>query len=526
MSGGIHQQLQAYKIANFEGGKNTAFALHALLQNEVADLQNFHLEERGGLEKRQGYSFWKEGDTATTFPIVGLWQFRIPADNYLIRVQNGNVEQSTGPGAWTDITGAETITTTQDVRPVFATFRKTLVLTNGVDVPLKWTGTGDVTKIAQSFDATADVITKASTLVRHRESIVLGDVSTDTGGGTRFESAIWKSTAGTLDTWIDPAADDGFLQIEEGDGDSITCLLDVMGYLVVFKQHSIHRVSEFGSANVSRVQVSSSVGTPGPHTAVVVGTSIFFLDSSGRFWEYDPRGTNEDSLREISREKLGPTTFDTFLQDRFSEAFAYHDPTRNEIHWFLTESAGTETNVDYTYKIATGGFAPMRYTDNFNCVTRVLDDDNNPEMVGGTYNGEVYLIGDGSYNDDGTTFESFVTIRDVDFEQMEIHKMYRHLHLYTRIEESQDIVATQFNDFADAGQEYPITLTGGGDLLDSTFELDVSTLSGPGEKLTRQRLGGGARWTQIKISQTEDSFLKILAMLLLYVPRGVHQRDK
>lgn len=525
MSGGINQQLLAYKIANFEGGKNTAFALHALLENEVADLQNFHLEERGGLEKRQGYSFWASGDSATTFPIVGLWQFRIPTDNYLVRVQNSKVEYSVGGTPWTNITGTETITTTQDVRPVFATFRKNMILTNGVDIPLKWDGTGNVAKVNQDFDGVND-ITKAHTLVRHRESIVLGDVTTDEATETRYESAIWKSAAGTLDTWIDPATDDGFLQIEEGDGDSITCLLDVMGYLVVFKQHSIHRVSEFGSANVSRVQVSSSVGTPGPHTAVVVGTSIFFMDSSGHFWEYDPRGTNEDSLREVSREKLGPPTFDTFIASRFDEVFAYHDPNRNEIHWFLTENTGTETNVDYVLKIATRGFSLMRYTDNFNCLTRVLDDDNNPEMVGGTYNGEVFKLNNGLYSDNGTDYESFVTIRDVDFEQMEIHKMYRHLHIYTRIEASQAVIATQYNDFEDAGQEYNFTLTGSGDLLSSTFVLDTSTLSGPGEKLTRQRLGGGARWTQLKVSQTADEYLKILAMLLLYVPRGVHHRDK
>lgn len=59
-----------------------------------------------------------------------------------------------------------------------------------------------------------------------------------------------------------------------------------------------------------------------------------------------------------------------------------------------------------------------------------------------------------------------------------------------------------------------------------TFTLDTSTLSGPGENLTRRELSGGARWTQIKISQNEDAYLKILGIVIFYVPSGVHQEDK
>lgn len=58
-----------------------------------------------------------------------------------------------------------------------------------------------------------------------------------------------------------------------------------------------------------------------------------------------------------------------------------------------------------------------------------------------------------------------------------------------------------------------------------TFTLDTSTLSGPGENLTRQELFGGARWTQIKISQNDDQYLKILGLVIFYVPSGIHQGD-
>lgn len=518
------EQLEIYPIFNLEGGVNTRFSLHALLQNEAADMQNFHLEARGGIEKRKGYSKFITDDTPTTDPITGLWQHRIfGGTDYVFRIEDGNAWTTTG-ASWTDRTGAETISADPDDLVIAEVFRLNSIFTDGVNIPLKWDGSGNVEKISQAIDGGADTITKAYTLVRHRERIVLGNVTaTESAVSNAYESGIWGSTGGTLDDWVSRTTEDGFLELGSGDGDSITNLQDILGYLVAFKQRSFFRIEDFGSSTIDSKRVSGSVGCPGKHAAIVVGSYVYFIDSSGHFWQYDARqGDNPDALVELSRDKLGVRTTELILRDRLPYAWLHHDPDRDEIYCFITEEAGAETNVAWVYNITTKGFVPHRHAHTFNIGCNFIDTENNPYLLVGSYDGQVYQFDNTSLTDDGTSIECYLMIRHVDSGNLSIKKGYRWLHLYTRATESQDLTITHYHDFATAGDSYVVSVSGGGDLLDSTFILDQSALAGPGEKMTRVKLYGYDRWTQIKISQTVDEDLKILGLLLYYKPAGIH----
>ena len=174
---GTSGEFSVFPMFNFEEGLNTRFSLHALLQNEVAGIQNFHLEARGGVEKRAGYHKYITADTASGNEITGLWQHRSVDGDKVVKVENAAIFWDNA-GTWTDITNAEVISADQDKLVKAEIFKKTSIFTDGVNNLLKWTGSGNVVKALQSFDATGDTIEGAYTLTRHRERIVLGDPNT------------------------------------------------------------------------------------------------------------------------------------------------------------------------------------------------------------------------------------------------------------------------------------------------------------------------------------------------------------
>jgi hypothetical protein len=306
------------------------------------------------VEKRDGYTKHVTGDTATTNPITGLFRHDDGTTDVLVRVEGGDIDTSDNGGAWTAIEGTETISATATDLVIATQYVLNSIFTDGVNIPLKWTGTGNVAKIAQIIDAGTDTITRAYTLVRHEERIVLGNVkATISTVPTEFPSRIWASTIGTLDDW-EAEAHASTAEIEEGDGDTITNLQSILGYLVVFKQGSLHRIDNYGIAASQRRRKVAAVGTPGKHTAVAVGPFIYFLDVNGRLWVYDVRGDNEDSVVEISAPKLGKVTYDLLDTDRFKYSHLHYEPVRSEIYCFVTETGSSNTNLAWVYNTVSG----------------------------------------------------------------------------------------------------------------------------------------------------------------------------
>lgn len=447
------QQHAPISAFDFSGGLNSAFSKTLLAENELIDCENYHLDARGGLYKRAGYDEHLLGDSATGNAITGIWQHRTATSSAVLRIQGTRVDESSG-GTWVNRTGSEIVTPGQNNRWVFQTFRASSIFTNGVDIPLKWSS-GNVAKIARAIAAGADTIDKAGTLVRHRERIVLGDVTaTEASVQTRYESVIWPSQAGTLDTW--DAAPTGKIHIDQGDGDSITCLLDVGGFLVVFKQHSLHRVNDLGAAGVQDRLRIASVGTPGPHTAIVADDLVYFIDTLGRFWVYDVRqGDTPDALRELSRNKLGPTTLNAFVRDRLRYAHLFHDSDRNEIVFFMPQESSAQTNVAWVYNISTGGFTRDRWDVNWNVSTRYLDDDLNAVLLAGSFDGLVCELYTG-LTDNGKRIIPEAVTRPFNMGDMSVIKGLRWFDFYANAETAQDVGVTALFDFSASGPMYSV----------------------------------------------------------------------
>lgn len=465
----ISQRHIEVPIFDFSGGINTRARKTRLAATELEDALNCHLTAGGGLERRRGYAPYVTSDTATTFPIQGVWQHRTNTTNYVMRIQNAKVEYDNA-GTWTNITGAETVATGADNRWLFSTFRDYSVFTNGTNIPLKWNGTGNVAKIARAIGGGADTIDKCGTLVLHRERTVMGDVTaTETSVQTRYESVIWPSDSGTLDTWS--AAPVGKIHIDQGDGDSITNLQDVMGYLVVFKQHSLHRVSNLGvTGTQDRIRVAS-VGTPGRHTAIVVDTLVYFLDEEGQLWAYDARGDNEDSVVNLSSPKLGMSTLDNFVGLRLQHAHLFHDATRDEIYCFLTQDGATSNNVAWVYSRITGGFTRFQWNLSWNVSTSIETTGANV-ILAGSSTGLVAKLDFGT-DDNGTAFVYEFTESQKSGEgafegALGVVKGFRGLDMYTSAITGTPVSVdvSHYVDFSLSGPSYAIALLlSGGDTL-------------------------------------------------------------
>ena len=139
----------------FNGGLNSTAGSLSLKDNESSDLQNIDFDKFGSILKRNGYSVLSDGTYAVggsgpagtiTTQSDGLYWFEfddlgIPV-RYAINVTDGGVYYMDSlDGTWIDITGSVTLTAGSHCD--FETFNNKLYITNGVDKPVQWTGTGD-----------------------------------------------------------------------------------------------------------------------------------------------------------------------------------------------------------------------------------------------------------------------------------------------------------------------------------------------------------------------------------------------
>jgi hypothetical protein len=106
----------------------------------------------------------------------------------------------------------------------------------------------------------------------------------------------------------------------------------------------------------------------------------------------------------------------------------------------------------------------MRWAKDFNIALITRDSNEDILFVGGSSDGLVVDLNSGK-TDDGTTINPFYVTRWMDFGRLGQMKGMEGIYVGALLDESQVVKITQFLDFADAGSEYNLNLTGGGDTL-------------------------------------------------------------
>lgn len=428
-------------LSDFSGGWNTRKAPPFLAENELPRADNIQILSAGEIGKRGGYSRIGNNDSDTNI-VTGLAAFSTPTGTkHLVRTKNGNIEYYNA-GTWTDITAALTITTTGDIKHVFTAFRGVLFATNGTDIPWKWTGSGNATLIAQAIGGGADTIDKARAICSHRERVVLGDVTaTESAAQTRYESVIWPSDSGTADTWS--ASPTGKIHLGQGDGDSITCLLSLVGDLIAFKQNSIWRITDHGSSTQVARKIAD-VGTPSPHGAVVADGRVFFLSTDALLFMYDPRqGDTPDAVVELTTERIGPRSTQKVTKSRLPYSHLVHNEENNEVVCFLDD---TEVSSDtpaqaaaWVYNVRVGAWTRWRFgTRRINVSVYGWDPStSSPSIMYGSSDGFTLLGDYGGYDTNGVsnTVISLDVITAPSICETTAIKNWRWLYLYTNLQQ-------------------------------------------------------------------------------------------
>jgi len=138
------RRAQTRWLKNFQGYSDSIVPGGGL--TTTSDLLNVktrfgHVFGRGGMTKWNGIS------TSSGTDIIGLFNYRLASGTHRATRMLPAAFQEFSSGAWNAATGTA-LTGTQTSQPQYTIIDDTLIFTNGVDLPRKYTGTGNSSSIA------------------------------------------------------------------------------------------------------------------------------------------------------------------------------------------------------------------------------------------------------------------------------------------------------------------------------------------------------------------------------------------
>lgn len=146
---GLERNSKAIPFSTFRG-LNTKLSDISISSREASDLQNVLLQ-RETIDVRYGCDVFSntqmiEGGAAK--PATGIYQAVLSGATYQVVTSGTKIYSMNASGALTDITGAVTLTDSQNLLFSFATFKNSsgadiIVAANGTNAPIKWTGSGN-----------------------------------------------------------------------------------------------------------------------------------------------------------------------------------------------------------------------------------------------------------------------------------------------------------------------------------------------------------------------------------------------
>jgi len=227
---------------------------------------------------------------------------------------------------WDDITAALTITTSNHMD--FENFLNEVYMTNGTDLPVKWTGTGN----AVVMDVPS-LLTKAKFVKQFNNYLFLANVFVN---GTQHGSRIYWSGLKNTGTW----SATHFIEIALNDGQEITGIKVLADRLVIYKSRSIYNVFFTGDADIPFIlpgggKSGSQVGCAGGFTIQEVNNGHVFLSYDG-FYFYD--GANSFKISD----KIN-ATINALNTSRFNFSTSINQKNKNR-YWCSFTSSGQSTN--------------------------------------------------------------------------------------------------------------------------------------------------------------------------------------
>jgi len=467
----------------FGGGLNSTAGSLSVAPNEWSDLQNVDFDRFGSILKRNGYTALNTSAFNTSARWTGLKWFELAAGTRFIVGTAGNkiAKMDDLDGTWDDITGA--LTNTADNQTDFAIFRDNLLGTNGVDVPWKWTGSGNASAMTVPTGVTtakAIEVFQSYTMIAHV-----------TLSGVKHRSRIYWSALDEIGTW--DAAD--FNDVSRDDGQTIIAIKALADRLVIFKERSIYLAFFTGDPDIPFTfqKSSSTVGCIAQFSIQESQGGLIFLSSDGLYF-FD--GNNSDKVTDrIS------STLQTYNTTQFAQASSLYQHSKNRYLLALPGGGASTSNRVIAWDTFNNalsiyvGMAPS-------AMTMIFKDGIEERPYWGDYSGFVYR-GDTGENDSplnvSTAISAYAYTPWITFDDLVDQKGVPNIYIYHRDENATLTFAYSY-DFEETDQFTQTFATTASTSLYGTGTYGTSTYASSGGRVTRRDLTGRGRVVRFKFS--------------------------
>lgn len=320
---------------------------------ELSEVENFLLRD-GGFTLRPGLLAF--ADDIDERPMAYVF-YKNNSDTVFIVMATDDAwwHYNAGTDAWTDISDVITLTATAVDHTTFRVFQTagatTLLGTNGVDAPNKWTGTGNMAVIGGSPP-------KARCMAINNNIVMLGHL---TSGGTTSPVAIDVSDP------LDP---------DNGWGTFVTLLADTPGHIVsmnelgslltaIYKDDAIYLAAASGGVDPFTYELKyADIDGPASEKCVVpiaegqqvVLTNqgdVKIFDGNSYIGFHKAYGSTRETILKRVRETANFTNF--------SRSWGVYKQRRREVWFFYPEQNASDPNIGIVLNLNTGGVWPIRY---------------------------------------------------------------------------------------------------------------------------------------------------------------------
>lgn len=447
----------------FLSGVDYSQPVEDIPEDGISSMENVHIGPAGQAQKRSGYQSYESESAIGGAPTVTCCgEFRDPSDSSTtVFIAAGAVfyEYSSG---WVDRTGGMTITAGDDNTFEWVRAFDIIVLTNGTDAPLKWTGAGDNL-------ALLDVDSQFTTA----QHVAFWDNRCWMGNTSAAVDRLSYSDIGDNKTW----GATNFYNF----GSPIIGMMPMQNKLVVHTEDGIWTL--IGTANAQIPYQQQQVTGVDPNVPLMgvarSGRSIVTIPGNKQMMVADDGIYTWNGGEEVEKAsyQLDEGYWDQMDRDRLPNTFAVYYSKRNEV-WFWVPyitSGTTQTNMNHIIIYNTrhdmwfGPYTSTATAFERNCAAII-----GREPHAGDFSGYLWDHITATYNDNGSAIQAyFVTSAlapagsETDCRWLWAKTYYDTLGAYnvTVRQESQGV-----------GVNSGILSTiGQGGTLDS-FELDVDTL--------------------------------------------------
>lgn len=312
--------------------------------DEISSMENMRLQAAAACEKRLGSASYESAAAIVGNPTVTmLAEFTVPpSTTHVVAVMGTAIyEYSSG---WSAITGALTVTAGDDNTFEWAVDEATgtILATNGVDAPWKWTGTGNAAAASLSSR-----FTTAEHVAFWDNKVWWGNTDTD-------YDRVWRSDTADIDT----IGANSFHQY----GHPVTALVPTRNSLTVHTTGGIYTVTPTGNVDVP-YQIQQRTGRENQGgvragRAAIDGRSVVVLPGDRQMFIRNDGVYLWDGGDEVEKKsyQLDLGYWPELVASRLPMAFAIYWPTESEAWFWLPYGTG-QTEMNHI----------MIYSDRFDC---------------------------------------------------------------------------------------------------------------------------------------------------------------